>query len=206
MDALRPEFACDALRHVAHRSLGGGERRETRLAAQTARRAGEDQAAAPALQQSRQRRLRNVEATERVLAPVALEAVGADLQEWARNVAAGVVHGDRKRRQVLRRRHEHLRIFRRRSVADSGQGLRPRCSQFRGHGFDLVGAASGDGHRVAARGEPTGDRRPQALRCADAHHQHAALPGAPTISHALLQKRSSPQQWREARPPTIEIK
>src|SRR6266702_1552784 len=81
MDSLRPEFARHALGERTQRRLGRGKRRKIGLAAQRCACAGENQRAAAARQQRWDRRLRQMKAAERVLAPMTFEAFFADLEE-----------------------------------------------------------------------------------------------------------------------------
>lgn len=97
VNALRPELPRKALGQSTQTCLGNREGRVVGLAAQRAAGAGERKRSAAAGKQSGQSRLRDLEATERVLAPVALEILLFQLQERRGPVGTGVLDGDGKR-------------------------------------------------------------------------------------------------------------
>src|SRR5580692_11808483 len=96
MNVLGSIFARNALREIAQRCLRGCEGRKVRLATQASRGTSEKQRPAAMLEEYGNRGLGQLIATERVLTPMAREALFADLQKRRRFVAAGVVNGDSK--------------------------------------------------------------------------------------------------------------
>lgn len=135
--------------------------------------------------QRRQRGLGQVEAAERVLAPVRLEAFGRDLKERGGAVAAGVVHAAGQWRESLRFGNEAARVLGLRGVADDGRHPGARSFQL-GHGrLELLGVAPGHRHWMAGGGEAPGDSRAQALARADADDENAAFRAAHGASYHI---------------------
>src|SRR6516165_5769520 len=89
-----------------------------------------------------------------MLAPMLLEVLGAHLQERRWPIAAGVVHGERERRESLRGGDEVGDVLRPRRVSDDALDLRAGRLQRRHGGGELLGVAPGDGDRKAAGRKP----------------------------------------------------
>ena len=175
MNVLRPEFARHALRQRPQRRLGGYERGKIGLAAQRTAGTGENQAAAAAREQRRDRGLRQLEAAERVLAPVRLELLLAQLQERRRPVRTGIVDGHRQWSEFFGRFDKTGDIGRFRGVADDVGYLGAGRSEFCGSGRELVAVPACNRNRIAARRKTAGDGRAEPLRGADTGNQDAAL-------------------------------
>jgi hypothetical protein len=175
MNALRAEFARQALAQRTQRSLGRSEGRERRLAAQRRGGAGEQQGAAcvrPGClegigQQAAQRLMPEDEAAQRAGAPGLRELVDRQLQRWRAHPARGIEdgHGERAQRPRLLRNTVHLGLAR--HVARKGMSPTAGRNDFAGHRIELGLRAAGQRNDEAFGRETPRKCRTQARAGAD---------------------------------------